>query len=329
MAAPPRSASQETRSSGVLFLSAGESRTAELGARHAEGESSSVTLRLSFTKSEALALLRADRVSFAYGAEEVLHDVSLAVPRGGLTGVLGPNGSGKTTLLKLLGGLLRPTSGQVQLGDDDLAVLGRDRLAKQMAMVPQETHLAFDYSVLEIALMGRYPYLGPFELEGPDDLVIVREALMATGTGALEQRGFTTLSGGEKQRVIIASALAQLRQPQTKREDRLTEGVLLLDEPTASLDLAYQLEIAATLRSLNERRGTTMVVSTHDLNFAASVCDRLVLLRAGRVLAAGPTAQVLSAETVGALYDVKADVQLHAAAGHLTVVPISRLPRTP
>ena len=191
-----------------------------------------------------------------------------------------------------------------------------------MAMVPQETHLAFDYSVLEIALMGRYPHLEPFELEGPSDLVIVREALSATGTSTLEHRGFMTLSGGEKQRVIIASALAQLWQPSTGSESRKTKGVLLLDEPTASLDLGYQLEIAVTLRSLNESRGTTMVVSTHDLNFAASLCDQLVMLRAGRVLAAGSTAQVLTAKTVRALYDVEADVQPHVATGHLTVVPI-------
>ena len=274
-------------------------------------------------------MVSAHDVSFAYDTTQVLHDVSFEASSGGLTGVLGPNGSGKTTLLKLLGGLLRPAAGRVRLGDDDLSTLSRGTLARQMAMVPQETHLAFDYSVLEIALMGRYPHLGPFELEGQSDLVIAREALSATGTETLEHRGFTTLSGGEKQRVIIASALAQLWRPSTGSEPRTTRGVLLLDEPTASLDLGYQLEIAATLRSLNESRGTTMVVSTHDLNFAASVCDQLVMLRAGRVLAAGSTAQVLTAETVRALYGVEADVQPHVAAGHLTVVPISKLPGAP
>ena len=274
-------------------------------------------------------MVSAHNLSFAYDTTQVLHDVSLEVPSGGLTGVLGPNGSGKTTLLKLLGGLLRPAAGRVRLDNDDVSTLSRGTLARQMAMVPQETHLAFDYSVLEIALMGRYPHLGPFELEGPSDLVIAREALSATGTSTLEYRGFTTLSGGEKQRVIIASALAQLWQPSAGSESQTTKGVLLLDEPTASLDLGYQLEIAATLRSLNESRGTTMVVSTHDLNFAASLCDQLVMLRAGRVLAAGSTAQVLTAETVRALYDVEADVQPHVAAGHLTVVPISKLPGAP
>ena len=124
-------------------------------------------------------------------------------------------------------------------------------------MVPQETHSTFDFSVLDIVLMGRYPHLGPFELEGPDDLRIAREALAATGTTALERRAFDTLCGGEKQRVVIAGALAQ------------ASDILLLDEPTASLDLRYQLEIAALLTTLNRDRGTTMVLSTHDLNLAA------------------------------------------------------------
>ena len=248
--------------------------------------------------------------------------------KGEITGVLGPNGSGKTTLLKLLGGLLRPTTGEVRLENDDLAVLGSERLARQMAMVPQETYLAFDYSVLEVVLMGRYPHLGTFELESQDDLIIAREALIATGTNELEQRSFSTLSGGEKQRVIIASALAQLQQVSPEQERHLTPGILLLDEPTASLDLGYQLEIASTLRSLNEQHGTTMVVSTHDLNFASSLCNWLVLLREGCILAAGQTSQVLTSEMVGALYDVNAEVQSHATTGHLTVVPLSKFPRT-
>ena len=120
-----------------------------------------------------------------------------------------------------------------------------------------------------MVLMGRYPHLGPFELEGPDDLAIAREALAATGTAALEARAFATLSGGEKQRVVIASALAQASE------------MLLLDEPTAALDLGYQFEIAALLRRLNRERGTTMIVSTHDLNLAAALCDRIVLLKSG------------------------------------------------
>ena len=268
-------------------------------------------------------MLRAAEVSFAYGDRAVLQEVSLDLAPGGLVGILGPNGSGKTTLLRLLGGLLRPVSGRVELDGRDVQTIPRGVLARRMAIVPQETQLAFDYSVLEIALMGRYPYLRALEVEGPEDVALARAALAATGTAALEQRSFMTLSGGEKQRVVIAGALAQFgrRARDTARD---ATGLLLLDEPTASLDLRYQLEVAATLRGLNAERQTAMVISTHDLNFAASVCDRVVLLREGRVLAAGAIRDVLRPDTVKALYDVDTAVEDHAAAGHLTVVPLAR-----
>ncbi len=241
-----------------------------------------------------------------------VHAVSVAIEPGDVLGILGPNGSGKTTLLRLLAGFLAPASGAVTLGGTALASIPRRRLARRLAVVPQETHLAFDYSVLEIALMGRYPHLGPFELEGPGDIAVARDALAATGTLHLAGRSFSTLSGGEKQRVIIASALAQ------------AADILLLDEPTASLDLGYQLDIAALLGRLNRDRGLTMVVATHDLNFAASLCRTLLLVRGGHVLAHGPVTDVLTAPHVAALYGVAADVRFHEAAGHLTVVPTGR-----
>jgi iron complex transport system ATP-binding protein len=170
----------------------------------------------------------------------------------------------------------------------------------------------FDFSALDIVLMGRYAHLGPFQLEGADDLRVAREAMAATGTSALESRAFNTLSGGEKQRVVIAGALTQ------------SADVLLLDEPTASLDLRYQLEIAALLIALNRERDTTMLLSTHDLNLAAAVCSELVLLRDGQVIEAGPIDRVLTAANVRRLYDVEADVERHPRAGHLTVVPVGR-----
>src|SRR5205085_1408651 len=153
---------------------------------------------------------------------------------------------------------------------------------------------------------------GPLALERADDLSIARDALAATGTGAFEARRFATLSGGEKQRVVIAGALAQ------------ASDVLLLDEPTAALDLGFQIEIAALLRRLNRERGTTMVLSTHDLNLAAALCDHIVLLKEGRVFTDGTTRETLTAETIGAVYGVQADVQFHQRAGHLTVVPLAR-----
>jgi len=268
-------------------------------------------------------LLRVADVAFAYGRQPALRDVSLDLAPGDLVGILGPNGSGKTTLLRLIGGLLRPSAGRIELDGCDLGALPRTELARRMAIVPQETQLAFDYSVLEIALMGRYPHLSTLQVEGPADIAIACAALAQTGTASLADRSFMTLSGGEKQRVVIASALAQF-EPPTEGQRRDVHELLLLDEPTASLDLRYQLDVAATLRRLNAERGTAMVVSTHDLNFAASLCDRVVLLREGRILAAGAIRDVLHADSVRALYDVEAVVEDHPMVGHLTVVPFAR-----
>jgi iron complex transport system ATP-binding protein len=239
-------------------------------------------------------------------------DVSIAIAPGSLTGLLGPNGCGKSTLLRLLSGVERPTSGEVRLDGRDAASYSRRALARRIAVVPQETHPAFDYPVLEMVLMGRHPHLGAFSLEGPHDHAVAHQALDATRSAHLADRPFSALSGGEKQRVVIAGALAQ-------------EGdVLLLDEPTASLDLGAQLDIAALLRHLHEERRSTMVMATHDLNLAASLCGRLVLMAEGRIVAHGPTADVLTRDNVKALYGVEADVRFHEAAGHLTVVALSR-----
>jgi len=257
-------------------------------------------------------------VSFAYragrgpGEAFSLHQIDLDVPTGSITGLLGPNGCGKTTLLKLLSGVLQPTSGHVELDGRRLSTMPRREAARHLAVVPQETHPAFDYSALEIVLMGRHPHLRPMQVEGPADVTIALEAMEATGTAHLADRPFPSLSGGEKQRVVIASALAQ--------EPR----VLLLDEPTASLDLGHQLEVASLLTGLNRQRAVTMVLATHDLNLAASLCDTLVLISGGRVLSRGRTSEVLTHQAIRALYGVEADVHYHEAAGHLTVVPVAR-----
>jgi iron complex transport system ATP-binding protein len=259
-------------------------------------------------------MLRADRVSFAYRASAplVVDDVSLAIAPGDLVGILGPNGSGKTTLLKMLSGTLTPAAGGIQFERRPLSRWSRRELARRIALVPQETHAPFDFTVLDIVLMGRFPHLGTFALEGPADLAIARRALASTGTSAFEARPFATLSGGEKQRVVIASALAQ------------SPELLLLDEPTASLDLGHQLDVQLLLAALNRDDRVTMVLSTHDLNLAAALCRHLILLRDGRVIAQGPTEDVLTPETVRALYGVDADVHRHPIAGHLTVTALAR-----
>jgi len=279
------------------------------------------------------ALLQAADVWFAYDdrsptSTAVLKGVTLGVPDDGFVGILGPNGAGKSTLLRLLAGTRRPQRGTIALDGTPLAQFSRTALARRMAVVPQETHLAFDYTASEVAMMGRYPHLGTFEIEGPADLSIVSRALAATGTSRFKDRPFETLSGGEKQRVIIAAALAQLwatdqhgshGSGSSVRADR---GILLLDEPTASLDLAYQLEIAALLEALHHDQGVAVVLSTHDLNLAAGLCRTLVLVRDGQVLAAGATPDVLTVANIKRLYDVDADIVDHPS-GHRVVIPLA------
>jgi iron complex transport system ATP-binding protein len=256
-----------------------------------------------------VGVLAASHVSFAYGTSPVLDDVTVEVPHRAVVGILGPNGSGKTTLLKLLSGSLTPSSGHVTLGGRALNGIARRDLARRVAVVPQETHLAFDYTVLEIALMGRYPWLGAFEIEGPSDLAAAADALDATGTAQFARRAFPTLSGGEKQRVVIASALAQLDdRAASAAEQHETHRVLLLDEPTASLDLRYQLEIGALVSRLHEDRDVTIVLSSHDLRLVGSVCSSLILLSHGRVLAAGPTRELMTPAVIGELYEVRPDL---------------------
>jgi iron complex transport system ATP-binding protein len=259
-----------------------------------------------------------------------LKGVTLAIPPDAVVGILGPNGSGKTTLLRILAGTRQAQRGGVSLDGAPLASTPRAVLARRIAVVPQETQLAFDYTVAEVAMMGRYPHLGAFEIEGPADVTAVDEALAATGTRHLKDRPFATLSGGEKQRVVIAAALAQIR-------DNGGDGVngpgapsryLLLDEPTASLDLAYQIEVAGLLRALHGEGHAGIVISTHDIGLAGTLCGRLVLLRDGAVVASGATDDVLSPQSLRAVFGVEAEISRHPS-GQRIVVPLGRATEGP
>lgn len=271
-------------------------------------------------------MLTASDVWFGYAADRpALKGVSITVAPDAVVGILGPNGSGKTTLLRVLAGTRHPQRGTVLLDGAPLAHTPRALLARRLAVVPQETQLAFDYTVAEVAMMGRYPHLGAFEIEGPRDITMVEAALASTGTRHLQDRLFATLSGGEKQRVVIASALAQIGE---NGEDggngtSVTSRYLLLDEPTASLDLAYQLEVAALVREIHHQGRAGIVISTHDIGLAGTLCDSLVLLREGAVVASGATADVLTPENLQRVYGVETEISRHAS-GQLVVVPIRR-----
>ena len=231
--------------------------------------------------------LRMDGVDLGYGDRAVLRGVSIAAREGELLGVIGPNGSGKTTLVRGATRVLAPTAGSVTLLGRAIALYDRRELARALAVIPQEGTPLFPFTVLETVLMGRAPWLRTFAFEGEEDLRAAREALEAVGAGDLAQRDLAEISGGERQRVVVARALAQGTR------------VLLADEPTAHLDLKHAVSVFALLRSLTDARGLAVVVVTHDLNLAAAHCDRLVLLSRGAVAAEGTPAEVLRPELLG------------------------------
>lgn len=243
-------------------------------------------------------------VGFAYcAATPVLQGLTFSILRGRLANVLGPNGSGKTTLLRILVGLLKATRGEVRLAGTPLADFPRGALARRVAYVPQETASAAAFTVLETVLMGRSPHTGALGFETPADWRAAREALRLMDAEPFAERGLDELSGGERQRVIIARALAQ--EP----------DIILLDEPTAFLDIKHQQAIYRLLARLVRERSLTVLCVSHDLNLAAAWADDLVLMSAGRVAAAGSPAEVLRPEVLSPVYDTPLEVRLDEATG--------------
>ncbi len=253
-------------------------------------------------------------LGFAYDAAEgrrerpfALADVSLDVRVGEVFGLIGPNSAGKTTLLRLLTRVLEPDRGEIALDGRPLARLSRWELARLVAVVPQETPRPFPFTVEQLVLMGRYPHTPDRFFESDADVGAAREAMAATGVLDLASLPLEQLSGGERQRAMLARAVAQ--RPR----------LLVLDEPTSHLDLRYQAETAALLARLNRVEGVTVLLVSHDLRFAAELCDRLALLSDGRVARAGTPAAVLDASLLEAVFGCAVIVETSAATGRPVV----------
>lgn len=237
-----------------------------------------------------------ESVRFTYGESSALSGVDASIPSGSLTGIIGPNGSGKSTLLRILGSVLKPSSGKVLYGGADISSLPPMRRARSVGAVLQDHSAQYGFSVREVVEMGRFPYIGLFGGIKAADKAAVATAMQMCGVAKLSPRQVTSLSSGEKQRVFIARALAQ--EPE----------VMLLDEPTSHLDISYQLEIMEILRKLADK-GTTVVIVMHDLNLAGLYCDRLLALKSGSVVSEGPPDNVLTAENILEVYGVRAVVK--------------------
>jgi len=256
--------------------------------------------------------LRGEGLALAYDGRAVLDGVDVVVAPGELLGVIGPNGAGKTSLVRLLAGGATPDGGRVVLGGRSLSEWSRRERAQTIALVPQDPRVEFPFTVLEIVLMGRAPYLTGLGFAGADDLRRAHAALARLGLEGLEARRLDALSGGERQRVFLARALAQ------------DPAVLLLDEPTTHLDLRHQTEILDVVREGVRQRGLTALAVLHDLNLAAVSCDRLVLLAKGKVAAVGTPSEVLTQEAIERAFATRVHVRRHDLSNVPAILPLPR-----
>jgi iron complex transport system ATP-binding protein len=253
-------------------------------------------------------VIRVESLRCGYPEQPVLKGISFCVQAGEFIGILGPNGSGKTTLLMALTGIIPIAAGEIEIlgtSIDSLRPLAR---ARRTALVTQESEVRFPFSCREVVLMGRYPHQKGWQMDSPEDSAVVQRSLEITDTESLADRLITAISGGEKQRVLMAKALAQ------------ATPVLLLDEAVSAMDIHRKLQIFRVLRQLNEERALTVLSVLHDVNLAALFCHRLILINEGRVVADGPTECVLTSETLEAVYRTRVVVREIEGTGKRQVV---------
>jgi iron complex transport system ATP-binding protein len=254
-------------------------------------------------------MLEIQNLYFNYGKLQVLKDINLRAKSGEFIGIIGPNGAGKSTLIKVIDRVLPADSARILFEGADLNVIARRDLARIIAYLPQENNFTFSYTVREVVMMGRYPYLQGIGIYGHDDLQVIKSVMNLFEIEQFAERHFNELSGGEKQRVLIASALAQ--RPK----------IMLLDEPTNALDLHHQLAIFNILRKLRQEQNLTIIVVTHDINLAAQFCDRIVLMKDGTIIRDGEPAAVLQFQLLQDIFGVKVYIDINPLTNCLYILP--------
>jgi len=250
-------------------------------------------------------ILQTTNLTCGYGQKQVIKDISFSVKEGEFVGVIGPNGAGKTTLFRAVTGVLRPFKGQVLYKGREISKISPREFAREAAVIPQILDVPFSFTVEEFVLMGRFPHLGRFEALGERDSKALEEALSLADISDLRERRISELSGGERQRAVFAQGFAQ--EP----------CLLLLDEPTAHLDIAHQVQALDLVKKLNRQKGLTVIVVLHDLNLASSYCDRLVLLKEGEIFKDASPEEVLTYQNIEEVYKTVVVVEKN---------PISRRP---
>lgn len=265
-----------------------------------------------YERAQNNSIIYTRHLNWYYGNSHILKDINLGFETGKFTTILGPNGSGKTTLLRNITMALIPNRGTVFLKKRDILSYTNRERARNMAVVPQNTYIDFDFSALDIVLMGRQVYLERFEDEGPEDMEIAKYAMEYTNTWDLRDRPVTQLSGGEMQRVVIARALAQ------------EADILIMDEPVSHLDIYYQMEILDLIKMLQFEKNLTVIAVLHDLNLASQYSDHIVLLKDGYVKAKGVPKEVITEANIEDIYGVDVCIIEHPQTGSSYVIPIKK-----
>jgi iron complex transport system ATP-binding protein len=255
-------------------------------------------------------VLSVEHLVAGYGDVDAVTDITFQLAEGEVLGIVGPNGSGKSTLLKAITRGIPIRSGTVTIHDQPLESFRENELARRVSVIPQTAPLPEGFSALDVTLMGRTPHLRLLQSEGPSDLAIARRSMLQTDTLAFADRTVNELSGGERQRVVVARALTQ------------QSPILLMDEPTVHLDIGHQIELLDLIVDLTRKQSLSVVTVVHDLMLAAQYCDRLLLLSKGGVYEAGEVQDVLTPDTIRAVYNVDVRVVPHPDSGRPVVLPI-------
>jgi iron complex transport system ATP-binding protein len=250
-----------------------------------------------------------NNLCWAYGEKQILHDINLVLENNVFYSIIGPNGAGKTTLLKNMAALLMPPERTVHLRNCDIRKMSSKKVAREIAYVPQNTYMEFEFTVWDIVLMGRFPYINMFGTESDEDVNIARKAMTITNTWHLRDKSINRISGGERQRVVIARALAQ------------NTGIMLLDEPVSQLDIQHQVQIMEGLKVLVTENKKTIVAVMHDLNLAARYSDRIILMHNGKIIASGIPEYVLTEQNIMSAYGLQVHIMKDPICGSPYIIP--------
>lgn len=255
-------------------------------------------------------MIQVTDLTFSYKETAVLNRVNFRVNNGEFVGIIGPNGAGKSTLLKLLDGILKNPGSGIRIDGREITAYSRRELARKMGFVPQQFRTAFQFTAREIVMMGRFPHQGLWSVESQRDISVVEQAMQETDCAALADRLFASLSGGEQQRVVLASALAQ------------EANILLLDEPTTALDLKHQVHFYRILKRLQQQQHKTILTVTHDINLAIQFCDRVIVLKDGELVADGRVTNIIDAALIEEVFGLPVYLISHPESGLPVILPV-------